>query len=578
MSQEGGTSKRPSGEPTEAPVVWEFALCFALSFLSLAYLSASPAIYPGRGFLDVIFGMPREIVSGWFIPMAAVVSFGVAAYITANVDKGNRLQTSAGPVIMPFSMLTIAAVPTAIIALSLVFTGNKAFESAKVARSLCNAQQLAAATFALYSRAGPGLFSEGRLGSEPVDVVLLSGTEFGKHRPTGLFADILAHDGFRTPYLSDIERVLSKHRHNRKLFVIGHSLGGIVAQLVDADYIVEFGSPLVIPPQPNQFVRSFAVKDDPIPYMYSGGPLVRALVRSLHQPIGVLANFGEAIHEYRSAITYIPSQDSLRIVSAHLDYPAYTQLARYDARGDLGGHKCLTLIGPEVSIPPDLRVDAISATPSILRRSKAESVALAKVTPKPLRTQLLASAKPMPARATAAPLTHAEAFSSRITKGESTGRDSSSGRVRANKNNPGDLQSRFSGKRSYSSLSKGEHLASNELIASYWSTNDYADVRKACGEAFEQHRSPQTLGCVAEADFRLRDYKQAALILDALDRAAPGFLDKNPALLYIGAQTYSLTGRCRMAIVAYHRLLPMLDASDYATAKRVSAKPCGSAR
>ena len=43
-------------------------------------------------------------------------------------------------------------------------------------------------------------------------------------------------------------------------------------------------------------------------------------------------------------------------------------------------------------------------------------------------------------------------------------------------------------------------------------------ARDACGKSFEIQRSPETLGCVAGADFELKNYKEAAQIFDALDQ------------------------------------------------------------
>ncbi len=66
------------------------------------------------------------------------------------------------------------------------------------------------------------------------------------------------------------------------------------------------------------------------------------------------------------------------------------------------------------------------------------------------------------------------------------------------------------------------------LGQAYSRVHDYSGARDACGKSFEIQRSPVTLSCVAGADFELKNYKEAAQIFDALDKAAKGFLDGNP--------------------------------------------------
>ncbi len=61
---------------------------------------------------------------------------------------------------------------------------------------------------------------------------------------------------------------------------------------------------------------------------------------------------------------------------------------------------------------------------------------------------------------------------------------------------------------------------------------------------FRDATSPDTLGCVAGADYELRNYKEAAKIFDVLDKNAHGFLDQNPTLLYIAAKSYQNAEQC----------------------------------
>ncbi|HVR46735.1 MAG TPA: tetratricopeptide repeat protein [Candidatus Binatia bacterium] len=114
------------------------------------------------------------------------------------------------------------------------------------------------------------------------------------------------------------------------------------------------------------------------------------------------------------------------------------------------------------------------------------------------------------------------------------------------------------------------------LGQAYSRVHDYSGARDACGKSFEIQRNPETLGCVAGADFELRNYKEAAQIFDALDKAAHGFLDQNPPLLYIAAKSYAGSNQCAKATAAYKRLLPMMKkgTKDYNTVHDGASNGC----
>jgi tetratricopeptide (TPR) repeat protein len=114
------------------------------------------------------------------------------------------------------------------------------------------------------------------------------------------------------------------------------------------------------------------------------------------------------------------------------------------------------------------------------------------------------------------------------------------------------------------------------LGQAYSRVHDYSGARDACGKSFEIQRSPLTLGCVAGADFELKNYKEAAQIFDALDRAAKGFLDSQPQLLYIAAKSYTGSNQCSKAVAAYKRLLPMMKkgTKDYQNVLKGASDPC----
>ncbi len=96
------------------------------------------------------------------------------------------------------------------------------------------------------------------------------------------------------------------------------------------------------------------------------------------------------------------------------------------------------------------------------------------------------------------------------------------------------------------------------LAAAYNNLHQYAAQRDACSHSFAIKRSPDTLGCIAGADFELHNYREAGQIFDVLDSAAHGYLDQDPQLLLVAAKTYANLRQRDKAIGAYERLLPFV--------------------
>jgi len=96
------------------------------------------------------------------------------------------------------------------------------------------------------------------------------------------------------------------------------------------------------------------------------------------------------------------------------------------------------------------------------------------------------------------------------------------------------------------------------LGQAYSFVHNYEGSKDACSKSFQIERSPQMLGCIAGADYELKNYKEAAQIADVLDHAARGFLDQNPQLLFIAGKSYQNTNQKAKAVSAYKRLLPMM--------------------
>ncbi len=105
-------------------------------------------------------------------------------------------------------------------------------------------------------------------------------------------------------------------------------------------------------------------------------------------------------------------------------------------------------------------------------------------------------------------------------------------------------------------INVGPSAESYALLAeAYNALHQYALQREACKNSFEIRRSPETLGCIGGADFEMHNYREAGQVFEALDTYAKGFLDRNPTLLYVAAQTYARLHQRSKAIDAYERLL-----------------------
>jgi predicted Zn-dependent protease len=96
------------------------------------------------------------------------------------------------------------------------------------------------------------------------------------------------------------------------------------------------------------------------------------------------------------------------------------------------------------------------------------------------------------------------------------------------------------------------------LGQAYSFLHDYPAAKDACSQSFKLQRTPEMLGCIAGADYELKNYKEASQILDVLDNNAKGFLDQNPQLLFVAGKCYTQTNQRAKAASAYKRLLPMM--------------------
>ncbi|HEV3092731.1 MAG TPA: tetratricopeptide repeat protein [Candidatus Cybelea sp.] len=116
------------------------------------------------------------------------------------------------------------------------------------------------------------------------------------------------------------------------------------------------------------------------------------------------------------------------------------------------------------------------------------------------------------------------------------------------------------------------------LGQAYTRVHDYSSAKDACTKSFEIQRSPATLGCVAGADFELKNYKEASQIFDVLDKVSHNYLDSDPQMLFIAAKSYSSSKQCSKASAAYKRLLnsPALKKGSkaYNDVEKAAAQSC----
>ncbi len=96
------------------------------------------------------------------------------------------------------------------------------------------------------------------------------------------------------------------------------------------------------------------------------------------------------------------------------------------------------------------------------------------------------------------------------------------------------------------------------LGQAYSSLHDYTRARAACSAAYQIQPNPDSLGCIAGADFELKRYKESAQIFDVLDSKVRQYMDQTPQLLFIAGKVYENTKQKGKAISEYGRLLRIL--------------------
>ena len=111
------------------------------------------------------------------------------------------------------------------------------------------------------------------------------------------------------------------------------------------------------------------------------------------------------------------------------------------------------------------------------------------------------------------------------------------------------------------------------LGQAYMQARQFQQARDAFRKSFEMVATPDSFAGIAAADFQLKNYKEAADILDKINANAPSFPKSNPVIYFLMGQTYTAAGQSSKAKDAYARYLPYVrnDAKATQSVKRLIA-------
>src|SRR6185437_11883662 len=83
-------------------------------------------------------------------------------------------------------------------------------------------------------------------------------------------------------------------------------------------------------------------------------------------------------------------------------------------------------------------------------------------------------------------------------------------------------------------------------------------------KAYDLSHAPSALAGVGQADFDMRNYKEAADIFDALDKGAAQFMQSNPVLYVIAGKCYSANKDPGKAKAAFNKFLSFVKPDSQA--------------
>jgi tetratricopeptide (TPR) repeat protein len=103
-----------------------------------------------------------------------------------------------------------------------------------------------------------------------------------------------------------------------------------------------------------------------------------------------------------------------------------------------------------------------------------------------------------------------------------------------------------------------------QLGQAYLAARTFDKGRDAFRHAYDMTHAPQSLAGIGEADYELRDYKEASQIWDALDKGARDFLESNPELYVLAGKCYSANNENGKAKSAYMHFLSFVKPDSQA--------------
>jgi len=113
-------------------------------------------------------------------------------------------------------------------------------------------------------------------------------------------------------------------------------------------------------------------------------------------------------------------------------------------------------------------------------------------------------------------------------------------------------------------LSGGDPRVWLTLATAYNVTRQYDKAANAFKQSYAVQRSPEAILGLAQADFLSHNYKECAVIYEAVDKNQPAFTKANPNVLYVLGQCFEDSNQLDKALATYKRFLPYTKAGSQA--------------
>lgn len=96
------------------------------------------------------------------------------------------------------------------------------------------------------------------------------------------------------------------------------------------------------------------------------------------------------------------------------------------------------------------------------------------------------------------------------------------------------------------------------LGQTYLMVHQFDKAHDTFRQAYDMTHAPQALAGVGEADYNLKNYKEAAAVFDALEKGVPQFMQANPPLIFLAGKCYAANKESAKAKSEYTRLLALV--------------------